>query len=238
MLAEVRALGEGLIIADQSPNKLAPDAMRNTNVQIAHQLRDGNDREAIANAMIMDEEQRDFIGKLETGMAAVFYTGLQKATFIQVPQYHPSKNDKLKSTPSDLKERFPGYGFLEDNEEVSDNELSDHMDSLTWEYRKVLLPFSGCEYCTSQCHYRQAVLSHLNDDLQTKFRRVHYLKKQDGVDRNVEMVKVCKLAASHIENPPSVDAAWCFLVHLTVMESPKYFPPQKARNSFMANFKA
>jgi hypothetical protein len=36
MLTEIRALGEGLIIADQSPEKLAPDAMRNTNLQIAH----------------------------------------------------------------------------------------------------------------------------------------------------------------------------------------------------------
>jgi hypothetical protein len=86
MLTEVRAYGEGLVIADQSPEKLAPDALRITNVQIAHQLRDGHDREAIANAMIMTDEQRDFLGKLEPGRAAVFYTGLQKATFVAVPQ--------------------------------------------------------------------------------------------------------------------------------------------------------
>src|SRR5262249_50207820 len=95
LLAEVRALGQGLIIADQSPNKLAPDAMRNTNVQIAHQLRDAHDPEAIANAMIMDEEQRDFLGKLEPGRAAVFFTGLQKATFLRVKPYAP---DAQKST--------------------------------------------------------------------------------------------------------------------------------------------
>jgi hypothetical protein len=87
MLAEVRSLGEGLVIADQSPGRLAPDAMRNTNLQIAHQLRDGDDRAAVARAMIMSDEQRDYIGKLGPGLAAVFHTELDRATFAKVPRY-------------------------------------------------------------------------------------------------------------------------------------------------------
>ncbi len=51
MLTEIRSYGEGLIIADQSPGKLADDVVRNTNLQIVHQLRDSTDREAMANAM-------------------------------------------------------------------------------------------------------------------------------------------------------------------------------------------
>ena len=120
MLAEVRAYGEGLIITDQSPEKLARDAMRNTNVQIAHQLRDAHDREAIANAMIMSEEQRDYLGKCETGRAAVFYTGLQKATFIDVPVY----KDKLSST--DFEDFWCGF---RDNlsPRLSDVEVREYM---------------------------------------------------------------------------------------------------------------
>lgn len=87
LLTEIRSLGEGLMIADQSPEKLAPDALRNTNVQIAHQLRDAEDRDAIARAMIMDPEQRDFLGKLVPGQAALFVTGLQKATFVRVEEF-------------------------------------------------------------------------------------------------------------------------------------------------------
>lgn len=87
MLTEIRALGEGLIIADQSPEKLAADAMRNTNVQIAHQLRDSKDRAAVARALLMTDEQRDFLGKLQPGHAAVFFTGLERATFVTVPNY-------------------------------------------------------------------------------------------------------------------------------------------------------
>ncbi|NEP10927.1 MAG: ATP-binding protein [Symploca sp. SIO2C1] len=122
MLAEVRAYGEGLIIADQSPEKLARDAMRNTNVQIAHQLRDSHDREAIANAMIMSDEQRDFLGKCQTGRAAVFYTGLEKATFIDVPVY----KDRLPDSSSKIENRWCGF---QDNATPleSDREVAQYM---------------------------------------------------------------------------------------------------------------
>ena len=90
MLAEMRAYGEGIIIADQSPNKLAPDAMRNTATQISHQLRDADDRHAMANTMVMSSEQAEFLAKLLPGRAALFTLGLQRATFMEVPRYKPS----------------------------------------------------------------------------------------------------------------------------------------------------
>ena len=102
MLTEIRALGEGLIIADQSPEKLAADAMRNTNVQIAHQLRDSTDREAVARALLMTDEQRDYVGKLRPGYAAVFYTGLERATFVKVPNYRDKDTmEALGFSPGD-----------------------------------------------------------------------------------------------------------------------------------------
>ena len=132
LLAEVRALGEGIVIADQSPNKLAPDAIRNTNLQIAHQLRDGNDRKAIANAMIMSEDQCEFIGKLDTGHAALFHTGLQRAAFIKAPNYYDS-----------IGKRFA--------RELNDAVVVEHMDSLCGG-RQVDVPFKSCEACpVSEC---------------------------------------------------------------------------------------
>ena len=37
-LAEIRAYGEGLIIAEQIPAKIIPDAIKNTAVKILHRL--------------------------------------------------------------------------------------------------------------------------------------------------------------------------------------------------------
>jgi hypothetical protein len=113
MLAEIRSLGEGIIIADQSPQKLARDAIRNTNLQIAHQLRDGNDRETVATAMIMDRDQIDFLGKLEVGHAAVFWTGREKAGFLKADPYYDGM-DPL------------GRGFAKD---LEDTELGEYMES-------------------------------------------------------------------------------------------------------------
>ncbi len=141
LLAEVRSLGEGLVIADQSPNKLAPDALRNTNVQIAHQLRDGRDRQAVAGAMIMDDEQRDFLGKVPPGRAAVFFTGLQKATFLTAPDYR----------------RGAGQAFADD---ISAGEVRARMDALVGGYRRTALPYAGCRFCPVRrtCDHRPAVL--------------------------------------------------------------------------------
>lgn len=140
ILAEVRALGEGIVISDQSPNKLAPDAMRNTNVQIAHQLRDQRDRSAVASAMIMDDDQERFLGKLKPGHAAVYATGLEKASFV-------------------IARNFKGQmdGF---DERLTDGDVRKEMDQYVSEYRRPSLPFPGCQGCPDRqaCPHREPVL--------------------------------------------------------------------------------
>ena len=48
LLAEIRAYGEGLIIAEQIPAKLIPDVIKNTAVKIVHRLPAADDRDASA----------------------------------------------------------------------------------------------------------------------------------------------------------------------------------------------
>lgn len=78
MLAEVRKYGECLIIADQIPNKLTPDVLKNTNTKIVHRLFAQDDKEAIGNTMALGNEQKDFLSSLETGRAIMFSQGAQK----------------------------------------------------------------------------------------------------------------------------------------------------------------
>ena len=72
MLAEVRKYGECLIIADQIPNKLTSDVLKNTNTKIVHRLFAKDDKDSIGNTMALDEEQKDFLSSLETGRAIMF----------------------------------------------------------------------------------------------------------------------------------------------------------------------
>ena len=47
LLAEIRAYGEGLVIAEQIPAKIIPDAVKNTAVKIVHRLPATDDREVV-----------------------------------------------------------------------------------------------------------------------------------------------------------------------------------------------
>ncbi|MEM4724351.1 MAG: DUF87 domain-containing protein, partial [Candidatus Hadarchaeum sp.] len=84
MLAEMRALREGIIIADQLPSALAPQAMKNTNIKILHQLTAGDDREAIWLTMgAGDRQKREAYSeetvKLGQGEVYVFMQGWREA---------------------------------------------------------------------------------------------------------------------------------------------------------------
>jgi hypothetical protein len=159
MLAEIRSLGEGLIIADQSPQKLARDAIRNTNVQITHALRDGDDRDAIADCSLMTDEQRDYLGKIRTGWAAAFFMGLEKATFVQVPIYTSSQSEEENQSDQQKAEsRLDQYsGRGKGFRSVSDPEVRNHMQSLNAADRKGPL-FERCEPCRLKCEFRKQIL--------------------------------------------------------------------------------
>lgn len=198
MLSEVRAYGEGIIISDQSPEKLAPDAMRNTNLQIAHQLRDRNDRDAIARAMIMDDAQRDYLGKLRVGEAALFQTGLERATFVSVPEYKDSAGFDILPTDADVRQR---------------------MQDFTREFLHASLPFDGCRYCAAPCEFRDVVQPHtMNKEIHAEFRKIllgfdEHPEPEFWPQNWREVARICRRVSQMSGYPERLDAAYCFLAH-------------------------
>lgn len=220
MLAEVRAYGEGLIIADQSPEKLARDAMRNTNVQIAHQLRDARDREAIANAMIMSEEQRDFLGKCETGRAAIFYTGLQKATFIDVPVY----KDKLPPTyegKSAIENRWLGFED-EINPRISDEQVRHYMSQFIQ-----IQANNNCSLCTDRCNYREQILQ-LAEESKQMFKNAlwEYEQTQDNFEGFSKLAQFI-LKITNVNEEENLDLAWCYTKEMWLRLKKEFLPDEK-----------
>jgi hypothetical protein len=198
MLAEVRAYGEGILISDQSPEKLAPDAMRNTNLQIAHQLRDRRDREAIARAMIMDEQQMEFLGKLRIGQAAVFRTDSEKATFIQVPEFKDTAGFNRPPSDEDVYQRMAGFQAA---------------------HLKASLPFDGCRFCGSPCVYRQAIEPYTFDkeayeSLQGALMRFdEHPEREHWPGHWKAIAGVCCEVAKKAGYPDKLDAAFCYMAH-------------------------
>jgi len=84
ILSEIRAYGEGILIAEQIPTKLTPDAIKNTNLKIIHRLVAKDDREMVGNTMNLDKYQIRKLSTLQTGEAVLYSEGLSKAVFIKV----------------------------------------------------------------------------------------------------------------------------------------------------------
>jgi hypothetical protein len=85
MLAEIRAYGEGIIIAEQIPAKLVPDVVKNTALKILHRLPAADDRQVVGAAMNLDPDQSRQVVSLRPGAAAVFADGMDRPLRIQVP---------------------------------------------------------------------------------------------------------------------------------------------------------
>jgi DNA helicase HerA-like ATPase len=85
LLAEVRAYGEGLIIAEQIPAKLVPDVIKNTAVKIVHRLPAADDRQTVGATMNLTDEQSRFLVTVPPGTGAVFADGMDHPILVAVP---------------------------------------------------------------------------------------------------------------------------------------------------------
>ena len=85
MLAEIRAYGEGLVIAEQIPAKLIPDVVKNTALKIVHRLPAHDDRELVGATMNLDAEQSRQVVSFPPGVAAVFADGMDRPLRVRVP---------------------------------------------------------------------------------------------------------------------------------------------------------
>jgi hypothetical protein len=84
LLAEIRAYGEGLVIAEQIPVKLVPDVIKNTAVKIIHRLPAADDRAAVGATVNLTDEQSRFLVTLPPGEAAVFADGMDRPVLARI----------------------------------------------------------------------------------------------------------------------------------------------------------
>jgi len=71
ILREIRELGESIILIDQHPSLISIPSLGNTNCTIAMSLKHGLDVNAISTAMLLQDDQREYLGMLETGSGIV-----------------------------------------------------------------------------------------------------------------------------------------------------------------------
>jgi len=90
---EIRDLGEALLVSDQEPSKLTHSIKANTYTKITGFLGHGGDVEDIAEAMNLNEEERDAIANLERGELFVKLAGRYTKPFMIRSEDFPLKKD-------------------------------------------------------------------------------------------------------------------------------------------------
>lgn len=91
MLAEVRALREAIVIADQLPTALAAEVTKNTGLKLVHRLTAQDDREQIGSAISASPPQLERMASFTTGRAFIYHERTRKPFEMQVAEWiHPN----------------------------------------------------------------------------------------------------------------------------------------------------
>ncbi len=131
MLAEIRSYGQGFIIADQIPNKLAPEALKNTNLKVMHRIVATDDRDSMGGAMNLDDIQKRHVTALGQGRAIVY------AEKMETPFHLAIMYDKTASVPPP------------ETPHESDQVVREAMAGL--EIVKNFDRHMGCKFCLHRC---------------------------------------------------------------------------------------
>lgn len=94
MLAEVRALRESIVIADQLPSSMAQEVMKNTGLKIALRMSSQDEREYISSTISASPVQIDNLSRYEKGKSLVFFEKMEKAMEVQICKWEGDDNPR------------------------------------------------------------------------------------------------------------------------------------------------
>ena len=132
MLTEMRSCGQGFIIADQIPNKLAPEALTNTNLKIMHRIVAADDRDSMGGVMNLDDEQRRQVTALGQGRAVVYAENMEQPFHLSI------MFNKTASLPPPPATREAGDQIV--REAMKDLNIVQNFDR-----------HLGCKFCLNRC---------------------------------------------------------------------------------------
>ena len=100
MLAEVRALNEAMIIADQLPTAMAPEVLKNTSMKIGHKLTAQDERALLGSTMSADDVQLERMALFPRGKALAVYEDLLKPFELKIHKWALDNKDEMYIPPN------------------------------------------------------------------------------------------------------------------------------------------
>ena len=174
MLAEIRSLGVGIAIADQSPEKVTTDVVKLTNIKLAFNLVEKNDRTILGDSTDMKDIQVERLAKLRPGEAFFYMNGLEEPEEVITEDYR--KKVQIRTT-------------------ISDEEIAEK--STYWNDKKdKLKPFSQCkctDCCNDGCDYK------LRAEAEEYAKRIYNTKFNQNSTEREKLVEVYKTIARQVK---------------------------------------
>ena len=118
MLAEMRSYGQGVIVAEQIPSKLAPDVIKNSSNKIIHRIVAMDDQEAVANTIGVEVENAIYLGNQKVGYALCHKEGMVQPVIVKINEVK-----KNNITDTNLYERNIEGKLFNINKSIISNQL-------------------------------------------------------------------------------------------------------------------
>jgi hypothetical protein len=142
ILSEIRAYGEGFLIADQIPTKLSSDVIKNTNLKVMHRIVAEDDRRIMSSSMNIKEINAPIVSTLYPLHAVVFSEGDDGAYNVKFPYVKPKSSEQKEILK--IKEAMKAY-----------------LDNPQY-----LSPYKSCpQYCKNVCDFKD-----IGNEIQEKYR--------------------------------------------------------------------
>jgi archaellum biogenesis ATPase FlaH len=106
IMREIRELGESIIIIDQHPSKMSVSALGNLSTKFALSLSLNQDVAALANAMLLEKDQKRYLSMLTIGQCICRSDRLVEPVLLSIPNF-PIKKGMVND--EDLKRHMDGY---------------------------------------------------------------------------------------------------------------------------------
>lgn len=87
MLAEVRALKEGIVIVDQLPTVMAQEVLKNTGLKIGLRITSADDRSLLGSTMAASAMQLEQMSTFAVGEALIFYEKLMRPFTMRIKEW-------------------------------------------------------------------------------------------------------------------------------------------------------
>lgn len=180
MMAEIRAYGTGIIVADQTASAVGARTVANTDIKVSFRLVETNEKEIIANSMGLSDLMLQRMSTLKTGEAYVTYYKLTDPVVVVSPDIREAENIRLS---------------------VPDDEVRQKNRYWMTDKKKLLKPYGECTLCKNNtCDFRVRADAIYYTKLIIE-KRSEYITDEDSLLRHITSVPL--LIKSAVELYPS-----------------------------------